>query len=193
MDNNESNPSGTCSDLKWKEDSKRLCRFLRHRPDSIAIDEYGWASVSEIAHRGILSESRIRELAVASRFELSDDGTRIRAYHGHSFPVIYEPAIPPETLYHGTTEECYAAILKSKSILPMKRYRVHLSADPRYALEIGRRHGKHPIILAVDAGRMSRNGIGFCLSGDGIYLCESVPIEYVRVLDGAVDPPTEQS
>lgn len=183
MNDNEPDQSEMYHDPKWKDDSKRLCRFLRHKPNSITIDKYGWASVNEIARRGILPECRIRELAVASRFELSEDGTRIRACHGHSFPVIYEPATPPEILYHGTSERGYAAILESGTILPMKRYRVHLSVHPEYAMEVGSRHGKHPVILIVDSGRMNRDGIEFCISGDGVYLCESVPIEYVHLMD----------
>lgn len=187
MDDGRAEPSGTSHDPNWKDDSKRLCIFLRHRPDLIAIDEHGWASVSEIARHGMLSEDRIRELSAASRFDLSEDGEMIRAYHGHSFPVIYEPAVPPEILYHGTTEESYDAISRSGFILPMKRYMVHLSISPEYASAVGSRHGKHPIVLAVDSGRMSRDGIGFYLSGDGVYLCESVPAEYVHPLDGTVD------
>src|SRR5262245_27459348 len=95
-----------------KHISKSLSYVLRHRPDSVGIEleTGGWIAVeallSAFARAGQpLSMEILREVVATSdkrRFELSDDGLRIRARQGHSVPIElgYEPATPPVVLYH---------------------------------------------------------------------------------------------
>lgn len=72
-----------------EQESKMLARWLRHRPDAIALklDKQGWAAISELLEKAVAAGTPItrKELmrAVAEndkqRFTLSPDGKRIRA------------------------------------------------------------------------------------------------------------------
>jgi putative RNA 2'-phosphotransferase len=116
------------------------------------------------------------------RFSLSEDGLWIRANQGHSVKVAlgYAPASPPEILYHGTAERFLTSI-KQQGLIKGKRHHVHLSVDADTAAKVGQRHGR-PIVLKVEAGRMRREGLIFYLSENGVWLTESVPVEYLVFL-----------
>ena len=78
-------------------------------------------------------------------------------------------------------------IRDSGYILPMRRTEVHLSASIGYARDVaGRRIRSEDdiVILMVDSGRMHSDGYVFHLSGDGVYLTENVPVEYVESMKG---------
>ena len=162
-------------------DSRLMSRILRHCPEryGVSLDHDGWASVEELGRGSGLPIERIIHIAETNtRYELSPDGGRIRALHGHSVDVGYgEPVSPPDVLYHGTSKENLEAIMASGAILPMRRTMVHLSVSTERAEEVGRRHGE-PVVISVDAGRMAEDGFEFFLSGDGVYLTERVPTGY---------------
>src|SRR4051812_45627034 len=102
------------SDEQTQRISKFLSLVLRHKPDDIgiALDSAGWVDVDVLlsamaAHgRGITVDAlkHVVETSDKKRFALSDDGRRIRASQGHSVEVElgYEPATPPDVLFHGT-------------------------------------------------------------------------------------------
>ena len=100
-----------------KHKSKFLSLVLRHEPERVGIrlDESGWVAVDELLEGcrragNRMSLDELKEIVRTNnkqRFAFSDDGTRIRANQGHSVEVElgYEPAAPPEVLYHGTAEK----------------------------------------------------------------------------------------
>ena len=90
-------------------------------------------------------------------------------------------AEPPEILYHGTAERFTAAI-EAEGLRPMSRLYVHLSKDAETALKVGSRHGR-PVIYEILAGEMSRRGIQFWLSVNGVWLTKEVPPEFLRRLE----------
>lgn len=165
-----------------ERDSRRLSRVLRHRRD-VPHDDSGWFLMEDAARASGLTVERVREVAEGNhRYALSEDGTMVRAFHGHSNGVVYRDVVdPPETLYHGTSERGYAGILESGAILPMGRDAVHLSTTSEYAREVGRRRGT-PVVLRIEAGRMGADGFVFHLSGDGVYLVDRVPVEYIALI-----------
>ena len=116
------------------------------------------------------------------RFEFSPDGARIRARQGHSIDVELDwPAVaPPEFLYHGTVERFFAAIL-AEGLRPMKRHHVHLSPDVATAQVVGARRGE-AVILEIAAGAMAAAGNVFYLTGNGVWLTDSVEPRYIRRL-----------
>jgi len=57
-------------------------------------------------------------------------------------------------------------------------HHVHLSMDVITATSVGQRHGK-PVILAVDAEAMSREGHNFDLSDNNVWLTEQVPPKFL--------------
>ena len=170
--------------------SKFLSLVLRHEPGAIGIelDRQGWADVDELvarcaAHGTPITREVLETLVATSpkrRFALSEDGRRVRASQGHSIDVElgYEPATPPETLYHGTVETILDAI-RDEGLRRMERHHVHLSADLETATIVGRRRGR-AVVLRVDAGRMHRDGHAFFVSANGVWLTEHVPPAYLE-------------
>ncbi len=165
---------------------KKLSYLLRH-DKTYAFDEHGWREVSDlVANHGFTLEE-LREIVVTNnkqRYEFSEDMTRIRARQGHSIQVDVEleEAIPPDVLYHGTAKGFADSIMK-QGILKGKRLYVHLSTTVETATKVGQRHGA-PVVLAIDAKRMSEDGNKFFLSRNGVWLTEFVDAKYITEVVG---------
>jgi putative RNA 2'-phosphotransferase len=170
--------------------SKFLSLVLRHQPDAagITLDSAGWADVDELlagcerAHRSI-TRQQLDHIVVTNekkRFEFSSDGKRIRASQGHSVEVEleYEPLTPPERLYHGTATRFLDAI-RTEGLKKMARHHVHLSADTTMPVQVGGRHGK-PALLTIRSGKMHGAGWAFFRSTNGVWLVDSVPVEFIE-------------
>jgi putative RNA 2'-phosphotransferase len=181
------------SDADRVKKSRYLTRALRHRPERIGIvlDEAGWVSVAELCaactrHGVAIDAAELAEIVRESdkqRFALSDDGLFVRAQQGHSVEVDlgYEPAEPPELLFHGTVHKVLAAI-REQGISRGSRHHVHLSPDRETALRVGGRRGK-PVVLVVHARRMASDGFVFMKSGNDVWLTEHVPPQYLDAED----------
>jgi putative RNA 2'-phosphotransferase len=166
---------------------------LRHAPEEagIVLDRRGWVSIDSLvaalqARGEPVSPEVVAEIVAKSdkkRFAVSEDGARIRASQGHSIDVDLDlaPVTPPATLYHGTVDRFLASILRA-GLIPKERNHVHLSGTLQAAREVGRRRGA-PRILAVASGRMASAGHVFYRSANGVWLVESVPPEYLEVLE----------
>ncbi|CAL1165966.1 unnamed protein product [Cladocopium goreaui] len=177
------------SDQSTVKTSKLLSLVLRHRPEAIGIevDPHGWASVEEIIAGARRQGTSIDRESIAravrendkQRFTLSDDGNRIRANQGHSIKVDLElaPLEPPPQVFHGTVARFLDSI-RQQGLVPGTRQHVHLSADEKTALIVGSRRGK-PIVLEVDSGAMSRDGLPFYRSANGVWLTDFVPARYL--------------
>lgn len=169
--------------------SKRMSDWLRHNPETIglSLDSAGWVRVDELlakaeAHGKGFSRTQLDAVVAENnkrRFEFDDTGTLIRARQGHSVPVDlgYESAVPPEVLYHGTAQATLGAIRRD-GLLPMRRHAVHLSSETETAVKVGSRHGK-PAVLAVAAARMHVDGHEFFVTGNGVWLTDAVPPQYL--------------
>lgn len=176
-----------------KKVSKSMSYVLRHRPDAIGIrlEEHGWVDVEHLidafACDGQAYSRALIERVVAEsdkqRFEFSDDGNKIRARQGHSVPVDlgYPPAVPPDVLYHGTATRFLDSILR-QGLAKGKRHHVHLSTNKDTMLAVAQRHGK-PVLLEIDAKRMHDDGREFFVTGNGVWLTDSVPPSYLREVD----------
>ncbi|MGU3779368.1 RNA 2'-phosphotransferase [Burkholderia metallica] len=176
------------------EVSRYLSYLLRHAPQTIGLrlDPEGWADIDELiagaARHGHRLDRATLETVCATndkqRFALSHDGRRIRAVQGHSTPVVqrrYPPAQPPERLYHGAATRFLDSI-RAQGLKPGARHHVHLSPDMRTALAVGARYGV-PVILAVDAQRMHRQGHTFHVAENGVWLTDAVPAEFLTEMD----------
>ena len=175
--------------MSLKSTSKFISLILRHKPEAIGItlDEHGWADVDELIEGISRTQSIDREMLdeiVATdekqRYSYNEDKTLIRANQGHSIPVDveFERKAPPEILYHGTGEK-YVSSIEKEGLIPKSRLYVHLSKDEDTAKKVGSRHGK-PVIYIVKSGQMSRDGIPFFLSANGIWLVKEVPVKYLE-------------
>ena len=160
---------------------KRLAFLLRH-DEEYEFDEHGWREVSDlIANHGYTMEllDEIVETNNKKRYEYSEDKTKIRARQGHSINVDVElkETTPPGILYHGTAETTVPAIMK-EGIKKGSRLHVHLSQTEETAVNVGKRHGK-PAVLRIDAKKMSKDGIKFYLSNNGVWLTDFVSLKYI--------------
>lgn len=173
--------------------SKFLSLVLRHKPQEIGItlDAEGWVPVDQLLAaaarygRPITGEQLAEVVATndKKRFAFSPDGRRIRASQGHSVEVELGlvPTLPPELLYHGTVERFLESI-RQEGLVRGSRHHVHLSADRETAARVGQRRGR-PVVLAVEAGQMQRDGHQFFRSDNGVWLTESVPAGYLQFPD----------
>lgn len=171
--------------------SKFLSLVLRHQPDvaGLTLDAEGWAEIDALlaaAPRRLgLSRARLEEIVVTNdkkRFQISEDGRRIRAVQGHSVVVdlALAPLAPPELLFHGTATRFLAAILQ-EGLKPGSRRHVHLSADAATARRVGARHGA-PVVLEVEAAAAHEAGQSFYQAENGVWLTEPLAPEFLRRL-----------
>lgn len=66
----------------------------------------------------------------------------------------------------------------------MARHHVHLSSDPDTAWQVASRHRlETPLVLRVDARRMSAEGFSFFQSSNGVWLVDRVPTVYLSVAE----------
>ncbi len=169
--------------------SKYLAKYLRHAPHELGLELQpgGWVLVDDLLtaaekHGFPISYDELVDCLETNdkqRFAFDVSGELIRANQGHSVEVDLqlEEREPPESLYHGTVERFLPSILE-EGLVRGKRHHVHLSKDVETARKVGARRGK-PVILAVDAGRMHRDGHKFLLSANGVWLTDSVAPAYL--------------
>jgi putative RNA 2'-phosphotransferase len=179
--------------------SKYLSLHLRHKPERLGLElaEGGWVRIDELLaacarnrfaaprNRFALTRAELDEVVSTSdkqRFSFDPTGTLIRANQGHSVEVDLqlEPATPPAVLYHGTAAHNLESI-RAAGLHKGGRHHVHLSPDVETARKVGQRHGE-PVVLAIDAAAMSRDGCVFYRSANGVWLVDAVPPRYLRPL-----------
>ncbi|MHB9860346.1 RNA 2'-phosphotransferase [Streptomyces sp. YIM S03343] len=168
--------------------SKYLSKHLRHQPERIGLvlDEGGWVEIDVLlaatAAHGfrVTREELDHVVAVNDKRRFAVEGDRIRASQGHSVEVDLglPPATPPANLYHGTVARHLDGI-RAEGLRPMNRHDVHLSPDRETATRVGARRGR-PVVLAVDAAAMHRDGHVFQVSANGVWLTKTVPAHYLR-------------
>ncbi len=156
----------------------------------IALDAAGWTDVEglvgALSRHGVpVTRDRLEALVRSSdkqRFAFDESGTRVRANQGHSVPVQLGLAAlePPPRLYHGTARRNLSRILAT-GLDKAGRHAVHLSPDVSTAWRVGARRGP-AVVLEVDSARMHADGIGFSVSGNGVWLTDHVPSAYLREL-----------
>ncbi|MER6026362.1 RNA 2'-phosphotransferase [Streptomyces sp. NPDC001851] len=180
--------SGPYDERRTVRVSKYLSRHLRHQPELIGItlDPGGWVEIDTLiaaatAHGFRFTREELDHVvATNDKRRFAIEGSRIRASQGHSVEVDLDlpPAVPPPYLYHGTVARNLDAI-RADGLRPMSRHDVHLSADRETAARVGARRGR-PVVLAVDAGAMHRDGHLFRVSANGVWLTNAVPPRYLR-------------
>jgi putative RNA 2'-phosphotransferase len=172
--------------------SKYLSKHLRHQPERLGLmlTAGGWVDVNFLLaackeNNFAITREELEEVVAGNdkqRFSFDATGRMIRANQGHSVEIDLqlEPSSPPATLYHGTGEQSVETIL-SNGLRRMARHHVHLSTDVATARRVGARHGR-PVVFEVNAAAMTERGREFYVSANGVWLVESVPPEFLRLL-----------
>ncbi len=175
--------------MSLKSLSKFISLVLRHDPGAagVTLDPHGWVRVRDLCaalqERGQRLDLELIEDMMGSsdkqRWELSPDQKYIRALHGHSVELEfdYQPAEPPDTLYHGTVRKFVDAI-QEQGLIPGGRQFVHLAVTTAAAADVARRRGR-PVILHVAAARMASEGHAFFHTASGVWLTAHVPPTYL--------------
>ena len=181
----------------FTELSKEISYALRHAPweYELEMDENGFvpllqliSSINESGHynRGIFDSDieYIIETSEKKRFEIVDG--KIRALYGHSIPMFIkkDEGIPPDVLYHGTTDRAYPEIEKN-GLLPMARQYVHMSVDTKMANQVAKRRYGGTVILKIDAKAAVADGIKFYVGNDMVWLANAIPPKYISILEDA--------
>ena len=161
--------------------SKYLSYVLRHKPEEVnsKLDEYGWLPVKDLIENSDFTRDELISIVQAdTRYEFSNDLSKIRAFHGHSVKGIkYQNEITkPVPLYHGTSVDNYNKIVESQAILPMSRAQVHMSASKEDAIRIAKRHSGDSVVLAIDTYSLLSAGHHIYKSEDNVYLVDKVPL-----------------
>ncbi|CAM2155543.1 RNA 2'-phosphotransferase [Paraburkholderia tropica] len=179
------------------EISKHLSYILRHEPHSIGLqlDSDGWASINSLIalsadHGRVIDKATIQTVVrtnTKKRFEISDDGRRIRAVQGHttkSVQRVYPITMPPQLLYHGTATR-FVASIREHGLKAGARHHVHLSIDVSTAISVGKRHG-NPVVLEIQALKMYELGFKFFIAENSVWLTDSVPPEFIKTIEQLV-------
>lgn len=172
-----------------EETSKLISYWLRHNPEEagLIVDDFGWISIDQLLNalrsRGLsLDFQKLLQLKTSFdkvRWEIDESSYKIRATHGHSFPVLLHDKArhPPEILYHGTAVKNILKIAE-KGLLPMTRQFVHLSETVEAAINVGKRRGK-PILIEVVTERLIKDGWKFFQTSDNVWLTSGISIDYL--------------
>ena len=165
--------------------SKFLSLVLRHKPEEIGVklDTNGWTDIVDLCKKANIKWQDLKEIVEKNnkkRFEISNDGTKIRACQGHSVEVDLklESKVPPQFLYHGTSDRFIDSI-KKEGLKVQNRNHVHLSEDRDTANKVGQRHGGRTVILMVKSFEMYEAGFEFYQSTNGVWLTNCVPYNYI--------------
>jgi putative RNA 2'-phosphotransferase len=174
--------------------SKFLAVLLRHRAAEfdLILDEQGFTDVDAVwaqIQQRYPNRYRYEDLLKVvegdehgkKRYEIV--GTRIRAMYGHSKGIdqviSYEPAVPPEILYHGTSATVIEAIQR-EGLKAQNRQYVHFATHTERALRVGARHSGETVILRVRALDAHAAGIVWYHAEAEHYLAEYVLPEFIE-------------
>lgn len=167
------------------EVSRYMSYLLRHDPENLEMDSHGFVDVEKLAEklekRFPIDKRIVFEIAERSdrrRFEII--GNKIRALYGHTILIQleFEEDKTIQVLYHGTTPEAAAKILK-EGLKPMKRRWVHLSPTIEIAVEVGQRRTNNPVVLEINAEAARKNGLRFFKATDKVYVCGEILPGYI--------------
>lgn len=172
--------------MDYKSRSKKLSWLLRHDPD-YPFTKGGWRSVDDLCRKHGFTADEIATIVAENdkrRFELSNDGSQVRALYGHSVRIDFDMAQtpPPAALYHGTSENALASIL-SEGINARTRQWVHLCPSIDIARQVGSRHGV-PVVLTIDTSSMLADGYTFYNPNPITWLVSDIPPKYINIDKG---------
>lgn len=169
---------------------RTLSYALRHEPWKFGIDlnEEGFTPLDALVqslckrrmeYRETVPETLMQAICEldSERFEVRD--RMIRARYGHSFPVrrIGTAELPPDTLYHGTTDGTSVTINRV-GLQPMDRFFVHLTSNLDYAASVGTVKGE-TCILRVRARLAHEAGVPFYRANSHVWLTNEIPAAFL--------------
>lgn len=175
--------------------SKFLALVLRHKADefNLQLDENGFGDIHqvwEIIEERYGKKFKYSDLEMIvegdkygkKRYEIIDG--RIRAMFGHSDvrEITYPISMPPQYLYHGTSQEAIDSI-KVTGLQAQSRQFVHFTTNLDNAKRVANRHSKNTVILHIHALDAHNDGIVFHQPEAEHYLCKHIAPKYINFDD----------
>lgn len=185
--------------------SRYLCYLLRHNPEGLHMDQYGYVSTMDlIEHVNTCSKFRIDEKMLRDIVKYDEKqrytvkhsfkGKIIKCNQGHSIPWVKmelnTDITPPDELYHGTNLNNYRMIDKSGFINRMARNAIHLTADFRMAWKSAKRwKNEIPLVLVIDVKQMIKDDYKFGVTENGVWCIADGPrydisTQYIKRVEG---------
>ncbi|MFA7615524.1 MAG: RNA 2'-phosphotransferase [Weeksellaceae bacterium] len=174
--------------------SKILSYVLRHVPEkyNLTLDEGGWGDIDTLIKNIKRKHPQFKNIGFSAilqivnnnrkkRLEISEDNTKIRALYGHTFEntISKNIVVPPEILYHGTSNYTYSKFIKRNGLKKMKRQYVHLTQNINDAERVAKRKSDKIIVLRILALESYKNGYKF-YQEESIWLSDDLPTEYIQ-------------
>ncbi len=129
-------------------------------------EEEGWRHV----RRGLLDELLIT--LPNPSFEIREN--LIRAVDREKLPRPEPWEDPPRLLYTCIREKAHGAVLK-RGLFPREEERVVLSTDREFALRLGKRRDRSPVLLTVQTHLSEENGVVFYTTGTQLVTARFIP------------------
>lgn len=181
------------TDKKLKKLQRYLVYVLRHNPKELNLElgAEGFVTIHELLEN-LKKQNRHREVTAemihqvvqgqTNKQRLEIQGEKIRCRYGHSdsaTPEIeYEPAEPPDRLYHGTPLANLESI-QEMGLVPGKRKYVHLTTSAKLARGVGERHDREVVVLEVLCDKARERGLLFYNPEAQIWLVSFLPPEFL--------------
>jgi len=175
--------------------SKFLAYMLRHSPEeaNLTLDEQGFTPVDDLwaaVQKRFGSRYTWPDLLAIvegdktgkKRYEIV--GGQIRALYGHNVAITeiaYEPAVPPEFIFHGTNEKALKQI-KVEGLKSLGRQYVHCTTSLERAMTVAQRRTNRDeiVMLRIDSAAAHAAGIVFYHPEPEHYLVKEVPPAFIR-------------
>ena len=174
--------------------TKILGHILRSKPFkiNIIVDSNGWTDVAALlegvnsfTNADISCEmlNNVVNYGENKRFEFNESKTRIRARHGHMYPVekMYKEAQPPNILYYSVPINLKNDVMKN-GLMPMKRQMIRLSRC--YEKVISENESK---LYVIDAKKMYEDNYTFCSIKKEVWCTLYVPAKYIKEAEFEVE------
>ncbi len=187
--------------------SKTLSFYLRHKPEElyknkvVKLEEDGYLEMSLLLESEIFQNSfknkynkEITDLDIKNvvninekkRFEISNDGKKIRCVQGHNKDIklddekyLEEVKEPYETLIHGTNKKAYE-IIKTKGLSIMNRRHIHFVTNNNSKEVISGYRNSSNVFIYLDMKKCMDDKIIFYKSKNNVILSSG--------LNGIIEP-----
>jgi len=172
--------------------SRLLSYILGHRPDEFGLvpDAEGFIGCKELLQAiheepgwGYVKLGDIREVLMGASRSLFDfDENRIRVLERRWQIDAGSPERMPAILYLAVRKRAHAHVM-GKGLVSERN--VVLSADPEFAMRIGKRRDPKPVLLEVQTATARQRNSSFAAFG-ALYLTKEIPAECIS------GPPVEE-
>lgn len=168
--------------------AKTLSYILYHSPGEYGLfwnadgtmpwKEFYWALQEDPSLRFVrqnhLQELDYLQIELPAKLE----GNSLLLNEGFPLPDYPLAEHLPDRLFYACPRKQLGAAMK-RGLLPTSRPYLPITADKELAFRLGKRRDAQPVLVEIDAQKACTDGIAFRAAGSGLYLVESLTIDYL--------------